>query len=252
MPSYEYPFNERIRTLLRVEDLFIKIQRNCASGQEFAHHNALIALFQILDVMDRADLKTELLMELDRQKVAMNGLRENPSISKAVLEEIVRQIEATALLLRNDVSRLGQSLRDNEWLMSIKSRTSLPGGVCEFDLPSYHFWLGQDAENRRADFDNWLQPLVPAYDAIRIVLHLLRGSGRTSKQVAVKGAFQEILNGGKPAQLMRIELADNQPCFPEVSANKYVINIRFNRLEKLQKTHLCEEDIEFALTLCNL
>lgn len=26
-------------------------------------------------------------------------------------------------------------LRDNDWLMTIKQRTVIPGGVCEFDLP---------------------------------------------------------------------------------------------------------------------
>jgi cell division protein ZapD len=40
--------------------------------------------------------------------------------------------------------KIGQHLRDNDWLMSIKSRASIPGGVCEFDLPSYHYWRHQD------------------------------------------------------------------------------------------------------------
>ncbi len=28
--------------------------------------------------------------------------------------------------------------------MAIKQRTAIPGGVCEFDLPAYHWWLHQD------------------------------------------------------------------------------------------------------------
>lgn len=252
MPSYEFPFNERIRTLLRLEDLFVKIQHNIALGHEFAHFSAIASLFQIMDVMDRADLKSELLQELDRQKIILNGLRENPSIAAGVLSGIISEIETCSQALRSNMMRLGQTLRDNEWLMSIKQRAGIPGGVCEFDLPSFHYWLGLDAEIRKAEFNHWLQPLVAAYDAIRIILHILRGSGATTHLVATRGAFQQMLNGVKSAQMLRIELGDDVPCFPEVSANKFAVNIRFNSLEKAQKPHLCDTEIHFSLTLCNL
>ncbi|MEQ1602785.1 MAG: cell division protein ZapD [Methylophilaceae bacterium] len=252
MPSYEYPFNERIRTLLRLEDIFIKIQHNIATGHEFAHYSAIASLFQMLDVMDRGDLKSELLQELDRQKITMHGLRGNPSIAEDVLKGILDEIEATSHVLRNSVVRLGQTLRDNEWLMSIKQRAGIPGGLCEFDLPSYHYWLGLDAESRIADFNLWLKPLMPAYDAIRIILHMLRGSGATTQLIAGKGTFQQMLNGTKPAQMLRIALADDVSCFPEVSANKYAVNIRFISLQGGHKPHLCDENVHFSLTLCNL
>ncbi|MDP2248232.1 MAG: cell division protein ZapD, partial [Nitrosomonadales bacterium] len=122
MPSYDYPFNERIRTLLRIEDLFLKISHHINGAKEFNHHSALIYLFQILDVIDRAELKTDLLQELDRQKLVMRNLRGNPTISESLLNEVIEEIETTAMALRSNVSKLGQSLRDNEWLMSIKQR----------------------------------------------------------------------------------------------------------------------------------
>ena len=55
--------------------------------------------------------------------------------------------------------KTGQELRENEWLMGIKQRSAIPGGVCEFDLPSYHFWLNQSAEVRRLDLNEWLAPV---------------------------------------------------------------------------------------------
>ena len=78
MPCYDYPFNERIRTLLRLEDLFTKVLHNVEAGHEFNHHNALLSLLQIIDIVDRAELKIDLLQELDRQKMVMNNLRGNP------------------------------------------------------------------------------------------------------------------------------------------------------------------------------
>ena len=252
MSRYDYPFNERIRTLLRLEDLFVKVTHNIAESHEFSHHCALLSIFQILDVIDRAELKTDLLQELDRQKISMMGLVGNPSIAEKVLKDILQQIETTALSLRNNATKLGQSLRDNEWLMSIKQRAGIPGGVCEFDLPSYHYWLGLAEDRRRQDLELWLQPLIAIYDALRIILHILRGSGITTQLVATHGAYQQMLGGAKPAQMLMIEVDDDIECFPEVSANKYAINIRFNNLGSVEKPKQCDNDVAFALTLCNL
>ena len=52
--------------------------------------------------------------------------------------------------------------------------------------------------------------------------------------------------------MLRVETDSSLPCFPEVSANKYAINIRFNSLDCAQKPKLCDIDVDFKLTLCNL
>jgi len=252
MPSYDYPFNERIRTLLRVEDLFAKVLHNVDAGHEYHHHCALLTLLQILDVVDRAELKLDLLQELERQKTTMSQLIGNPAIAADTLETILNDIDVASIALRAETTKLGQSLRANEWLMSIKQRAGIPGGVCEFDVPSYHYWLGLGEARRRQDFESWLKPLLPMQQAIVIILHILRGSGSTTKLVANNGAYQQMLGGAKPAQMLRIEVADDVVCFPEVSANKYAINIRFNTLECSQKPQKYEEDVKFSLTLCNL
>ena len=252
MPSYDYPFNERIRTLLRVEDLFAKVLHNVAASHEYNHHSALLTLLQILDVIDRAELKLDLIQELDRQKSAMRLLIGNPAIVADALESMLADIDVAADALRAETSKLGQTLRTNEWLMSIKQRTGIPGGVCEFDVPSYHYWLGLDEARRKRDLNAWLEPLIPMHQAIIIILRILRGSGLTSMLVANQGAYQQMLGGAKPAQMLKIEIADSLTCFPEVSANKYAINIRFSTLDCMQKPQKYEEDTPFALTLCNL
>lgn len=252
MPSYDYPFNERIRTLLRVEDLFAKVLHNVAAGHEYHHHCALLTLLQILDVVDRSELKSELLQELDRQKHAMHSLVGNPAIVADALQATLNDIDTASNGLRLETTKLGQTLRANEWLMSIKQRAGIPGGVCEFDVPSYHYWLGLGEERRTRDLESWLKPLMPMQQAIIIILRILRGSGLTSKLVAVNGAYQKMLGGAKPAQMLKIEMNDDVTCFPEVSANKYAINIRFNSLDCTQKPQKCEDDVQFSLTLCNL
>ncbi|MBC7787485.1 MAG: cell division protein ZapD [Methylophilaceae bacterium] len=252
MSSYEFPFNERIRTLLRLEDLFGKLHHNIAKSLAQEHHCAMMFMLQILDVIDRAELKADLIQELERQKNNMLGLRGNPQISEKALNDILDKIDATSTALKSDNGKLGQTLRDNEWLMSIKQRAGIPGGVCAFDLPSYHHWLNLDAARRKQDFALWLTKLNPIHDAAGTILKILRGSGARTKYLANNGFFQQMLAGAKPAQMLRIELPDRCPCFPEVSANKYAINIRFFGLDSIEKTKKCEEEIDFTMVLCNL
>ena len=252
MPSYDYPFNERIRTLLRIEDLFSKVLHNLASSDENHHHSALLTLLQISDIVDRADLRSDLLQELARQKLVMETLRGNPDIAPNKLDNLVSDLNTAEASLREENTKLGQTLRTNEWLMAIKQRTGIPGGVCEFDVPSYHFWLNLGVERRKQDLLSWIQPLMPMYQAILVILKILRGSGATLKKVAPNGVYQEMLAGAKPAQMLRVDMEEITQCFPEVSANKYAINIRFLTLDNTQKPQKFEGDVKFTLTLCNL
>src|SRR4029078_1233169 len=98
-------------------------------------HVALSLVFESFEVASRADLKSDLLQELERQKQSLEALRGNPEISEQALENVLQQIDQSASRLYHASGKIGQELRENEWLMSIKQRTNIPGGVCEFDLP---------------------------------------------------------------------------------------------------------------------
>ena len=250
MISYEFPLNERIRTLLRLEDLYQRAQYFTLKDDPELHHVALTSLFEILEVGGRADLKSELMQELERQKQHLDQLRHSPAISQEALASVMADIEKTVSDLFQTSGKTGQELRDNEWLMGIKQRAAIPGGVCEFDLPSYHYWLNQSADVRRADLNTWLAPFLPIRNGVHIILKLLRGSGKTAPQVAQQGVYQQTM-AGRVAQMLRVRLEGNPDCVPEVSANKYALNIRFtNALGTQRKTIV--DDVNFELTFCNL
>jgi cell division protein ZapD len=249
--NYEYPLSERIRTLLRLEDLYERVQYFAAKADAQEHHVALLCIFEILEVAGRADLKSDLLQELERQKHTLEALRDNPEISQEALDGILWEIDRVSSRLFQMSGKIGQELRENEWLMSIKQRTNIPGGVCEFDVPSYHYWLHQSAEQHRHDLDGWLAPFLPIRDGIAIMLRLLRESGKLSNQTAVQGVYQQMM-AGRVAQMLRIRLSRDYPCVPEISANKYALNIRFTLHEGGQRPRVIESDVDFELTFCNL
>jgi len=248
---YEYPFNERVRTLLRLEDLFERLNYFLPASDPRAHHAALVTLFEILDVASRADLKGDLLQELDRQRHTLLAFRNNPAIDTTALEQILANIEKAYGDLSAMQGKTGQHLRDNEWLGSIRSRTIIPGGSCEFDLPSYHAWQHRPAPQRRAELDVWIAPLQPLHDCLALVLKLLRESGQHSPQVATAGSYQQLL-GGKSYQMLQVRLPVQLGAIPEISANKYMIWVRFTTQDcsDLRPKPL-ETDVPFELVLCN-
>lgn len=252
MITYEYPFNERIRTLLRLEDLFTKTRYFAETDGQFEHHASLVALFEILEVAGRADLKMDLIQELERQRQTLLAYRNNPDISEEALSGALYEIEQSSAALLAMNGKMGQYLRENDWLMSIKSRSVIPGGVCEFDLPSYHWWLHRSPDDRRESLIHWTKPLNALFDATAIVLRLLRSSGQRKKHNAVLGQFQLNL-GGTAAQMVRVMLDVEQEAIPEVSANKYFLNIRFTKPPSGEmKAKGCNVDVPFELTFCNL
>lgn len=251
MIIYEYPLNERIRTLLRLEDLFERSHYFLGKQDALEHHVALLTLFEILEVAGRADLKSDLLQELERQKQVLFSFRNNPEIAEDALNQVIADIERASAALFAMTGKIGQYLRENEWLMSIKQRTGIPGGACEFDLPSYHFWLHRDSGERSADLAAWITPLLPIRDGSAIVLKLLREGGKPARHVAHQGAFSQML-GGKASQMVRLRLPRDSQVVPEISANKYAFNIRFTTFGTEPHPRTCESDVEFELTFCNL
>jgi cell division protein ZapD len=249
---YEHPLNERIRTLMRLEDLFARVRHFAAQEAAADHHAALAALFEITDVAARADLKTDLLQELERQKQVLAPLRANQRIDQAALESLLVETDAVAAQIHAQQGRAGTHLRDNEWLMAIKQRTAIPGGVCEFDLPAYHYWLNRSADERRRDLAGWIEPFAPIAAGVGIVLRLLRENGRASRHTAHHGVFQLMLTTTKVAQLLRIALAREIPCVPEISANKYALNIRFIGVSGMDRGAVYGGDVDFELMFCNL
>lgn len=238
--------------MLRLEDLLAKMQHSALSEHKFDHHSALLIMFQILDLIDRSDLKSDLLQELERQRLIMANLTGNPVIAEDTLKSMISEIEQAALGLRTMSGRIGQTLRDNEWLMGVKQRAMIPGGACEFDVPSYHYWLGRAVKDRQTVLQTWFAPLQTLQEALRVILHILRGSGAATPCQTHQGAYQQMLSGAKPAQMLRVILPEDATCFPEISANKYAINIRFSQFEGTQKPRPCDIALSFDLALCNL
>ncbi|MDE3010399.1 MAG: cell division protein ZapD [Pseudomonadota bacterium] len=251
MITYEYPLNEKVRTLLRLEDMYDRVLLFTGRDAPRDHEVAFSRLFEILDAGSRSDVKSELLQELDRQRVLLESLRGNPEVSSDRLDAAMNEVTSAAAALQATQGKFGQHLRDNDWVMAIRSRFNIPGGACEFDLPGFHHWLHQPSYVRQGQLQAWLEPLLPIHRALGTILRLLRESGEDVDQLARRGTFQQ-MPMLRPAQMLRIQLEEGLACVPELSANKYALNIRFISNAAGLRPTLYEHDVPFRIAYCNL
>ncbi len=249
MILYEYPFNERIRTYLRLEHLFRRLGELIPRSHPLDHHYALTTIFEVMDVAARADLKSDVMKDLDRQKQLLNGYRGNPAISEAALDAIIGQLDGCFATLNKIPGKAGQPLTENDWLMSIRSRASIPGGTCEFDLPGYYAWQHRPAEDRRADLERWAATLAPLAEALHLLLKLLRDSGSAQKVIATAGQLQQTLPQGRTFQLLRLRIDPTLGVVPEISGNRLMISVRLMRQDS-DKMLASADNTPFELTLC--
>jgi cell division protein ZapD len=247
---YEYPFNESIRTMLRLEHLFDRLGQLIARDGVVDHHYALATIFEIMDVASRADLKSDLLKELERKKAELNTYRGNPAIAEQVLDEVVARVDHAFAGLHAVPGKAGHALTANEWLMSIRSRISIPGGTCEFDLPAYYAWQQHEPARRRADLIQWTSTLMPLAEALKVLLGLLRDAGVAHKVVAVGGQYQQSLTVGRVYHLMRVRIAQESDLVPEISGHRLMVSVRMMRQEPDGRLRPAEVDAGFELTLC--
>lgn len=250
MVLYEHPFNEGIRTMLRLEHLFDRLGQLLPRDAPVDHHFALHTLFEIMDVASRADLKSDLLKELERHKGQLAAFRGNAQVSQAALEEVIGRIDRAFGALNALPGKAGHSLTTNEWLMSVRSRISIPGGTCEFDLPAYYAWQQHPAARRRADLTQWVGTMMPLAEALQVLLHLLRDAGVPHKVVAQAGQYQQSLPQGKSYQLMRVRLDDTLDLVPEISGHRLMVAIRLMKYDGESRLRLVDADVPFELTLC--
>ncbi|MDX1573478.1 MAG: cell division protein ZapD [Methylophaga sp.] len=251
--TYEQPLNERIRTFLRLEFLFARVDRAMQFEDELSHRDAIDAMLSILSVFERNDLKSEVLKEVERLIANLTALENLAGVDRTALDSLLDELDQTLDALQLRKSGVGQALKENDFLYSIRQRSSIAGGTCDFDLPAYHFWLQHTpVADRISQLQFWLEQFVAVRAAIDISLRLIRSGTAFSDAQAENGFFQRNLDGNQPTQLIRVQIPADTGYFPEISGGKHRFTVRFMLFDINQRPQQISEDVPFRLSCCSM
>ncbi|MEM8845020.1 MAG: cell division protein ZapD [Pseudomonadota bacterium] len=248
---FEQPLNERIRTFMRVEELYNRCMYYIEQENSWDSHFALSTLIELIGLTARGDLKRELIKEVKRQLTSLEQLSNIPTLDKTKLGKLISEL--TDLINDLDVQKgqiLGH-LKENEFINSIKQRATIPGGTCDFDLPAYHYWLTQPINQRKEVIKTWLEPFNLIHATVSQCLDLVRDSAEIESFIATNGFYQRNLDPNQPNQLIRVLIEKEHQCFPEISAGKHRFSIRLlTQTDPNKPPKQIEKDIPFKLACC--
>lgn len=247
---FEYPLHERSRTLLRLAHSFAQFDFHLHQENSWETRAAMNAMLDISAMLARADIKSELIKEMEKQSVSLGKMRQTQGVDADRLEEILLQLNSSITNLHGVDGQLGKQIRDNEFLKTIQQRCSLPGGDADFDLPLYYHWLERPHADKLAQLEAWMDTIKPLRQAVDLLLMLVRGSSVARDEMAENGFFQKTLDGSVTVQLLRIAMPRHLPLYPEVSGGKHRFNIRFMQTSPLEHPSQTHEHVPFRLTTC--
>ncbi len=249
---YEHPLNERLRFFLRLEFLFRLARHSLRDDAVWDSHNSLTALLEILNIVSRVDMKTEVIKELDRINTTLGALQQTPGVNIDTLGQLLTTLGGFKSQLHSMDGQLAQELRENELFKLVIQRSGIPGGLCDFDLPPYRHWLKQPAEVRIEELRYWLSTLDTVRLSVELMLKLIRESADPTPQVATNGNYQQTLDTGTAFQLIRIWLPIDSPHFVEISAGRHRFTARFLTASTSTRPTQAEHDVDFHISCCAL
>jgi cell division protein ZapD len=249
---FEQPLNEQMRLCLRLEHLFQQIEYHLDKDSLWDTRIVVNVLFDLLNVLDRPDLKNKLGQTINQYIASFLQLEQNPQVNKQTLHKMVDQLNRAMDALHAIQGKIGQMLRENEFLISIQQRLSVPAGTCCFSTPAYHLWLHLPPKVRFKNLVYWCEPFEPLQKIINLLLKLTRDSTELKPKIAKAGFFQANLDPDITYQMMRIQMPTKYEMYPEISVGRHRLTIHFFEINPKGKANQTKKDVEFSLACCKL
>ena len=246
---YELPLNERLRTFMRVEFLFDRLNNFSGSKDHWQIRTTIHTLLEIYTILARTDVRREVLADLDRYIIQMQRFQSMPDADNEMATNLLEDLN----VIKERMIQLGigylHPLRDDDYISALLHRHTLPGGKAEFDMPRYKFWLESDPKKVKEDLNQWINVIKPICGGIEKLMWIIRESSEPIGTVATSGQYNHQI--GKTAQISLIRVfLDNTSAYPEISGGRHMIAIRFLERDSNGKFIPTEENIEFKLSLC--
>lgn len=250
---YEQPLNEKVRAFLRLEKLFHQYDFHLKHGSDWNNRAAIDSILEILTFTTRSDIKLEVLKELERQHTRLERLSKRPQIDQSQLSSILKNIQKRIGELQAQSGQIGQETKNIELLTTIAQKSSVPGSICDFDLPALRHWFTLPKDIRQKHIEKWFRPFGHLDRAVQLILDVLRQSAEDTDEIANHGFFQKSLDTNQAIQLLRISIPVEGVCYPEISAGKHRFSVRFMRNDDpAERPEQCKEDVSFKLKMCSI
>jgi cell division protein ZapD len=250
---YEFPLNEKMRNLMRLEHQFAQLEHFTTRTSIWDSQASLMVLLEIVNSIEKNDIKNEITKELERNIGILNNLTDAPAVNSYRLQQTLDELRAHLQAMQNINGKILRPLREEDLLNAIRQRTSVGSSINCCEIPSFYFWINKSGAYRQQQLMKWFEEVQPIATATRMLLNIARDSATFDTRVAENGFFQKSLNAQQACQMVRIEIPPESSYFPETSGSKHRISVRFLTYENTnQRPIQVASDVEFAMSCCGI
>jgi cell division protein ZapD len=248
---YEQPLNELIRACLRIEQLFFQIDHQINDTTTLGTRNVIAAIINMLQLLDRPDLKAKLAKELTHQMSILLRLPNTPEIDQDKLQTLLKQLEDLTRCFIDSSKKIGQGLREIELLNNLRLHLASPGGGCSFDIPIYNYWLNRPSSERLTTVKSWVAEFSTIRTATNLILQLIREGSKSIQKTAEHGFYQELLDPQINLRMIRVALPYDLAAYPEISIGRHFLSVRFFEPTILSRPTQYLHHLQFWISHCN-
>tara|TARA_B100000035_G_scaffold310997_1_gene319762 strand:- start:1228 stop:1968 length:741 start_codon:yes stop_codon:yes gene_type:complete len=227
--KFELPLNERIRRLISIENIFIRLNNQVCSLKNSTEISCFESYFFMRATASRADIKIEIAQELEK----LISKKKQLSKTKKNLDQISKLITAKKNLEKTSFPQ-GNFFGNDKFLQEIKNSSLSPTGIVSSDLPQLQLWLQElSPQAKKIFFKNKIEPYIPIFNSIKLYLNMLRDSiSLKSVNSSDRGLLSYQLNPIFKHDLVQIQTPQKLNLYPNLTSNKYTINIQFASIKK--------------------
>ena len=249
MNKYEFPLNERIRKFLRIEEIFKKMEAQMSIKKKFSEFSCFNTFFDIMATASRADLKVELIQEIEKQRLKLKSkIRTKKNI------KTITDLNRIRIKLEKIKVVTGFNFGGDKFLHELKTRSDSPYGIVTTDFPEFQFWLQRTSfVERKTYFKNKVSDFASIRVAITYLMELLRSKVEVKSMETKTGTIQYKLNPLLRNDLVVIILPSSSKCFPSISSNNFAVNVHFSSglSDTILKTFILSKLVKFRLGIAS-
>lgn len=245
---YEFPLCEKVRNYLRLEQLCSQLFQARHAQTDFQYLYVLDTLFNIIDMVDRLDLRTDFVRDIDAHEKKLVQWSQHPDIDQDALTLALKNLHKYAAQIKQN-KKLGASFKEDKFLNTIKQRFGIPGGATSFDLPILFCWLKTNQENKQTDVENWISQLTLIFESLQLLLSFLREKTSLQSITSSGGYYQG--SAEERIELVRIQINNDDNMYPVVSGSRNRFGVKFMRFDR--ETGLSDavtSSVTFHLACC--
>lgn len=250
--TFDHPGHELIRFCLRLEHSFKQLDFGLSQTGEQAALATLFNIIEIVNLLDRSNLRSKLTTLLTHYYDYFARLRGQPKIANDKLTELLDHLETSLLSVRSTKGRYAQELRDQEFLNHVRKQLACPGGSCSADSPAIYYWLHLPETTRQQHYKAWLNELTEVKELNQRLLTIIRNSASSQTITAENGFYQQSMNPKQTCELIQVSVSPSLQVYPEISAGKHRLMIRFIEPALKEKAKQTAKTITFQLSCSTL